>query len=369
MYLDDTLTIITICSLVAISGALLGTFLILRRLSLMSDAISHSIVFGIVVGFIIFHTTDSLVMIIAAGLTGLLTVWLTEVILRTGLVKEDASIGLVFPALFSIGVILISKLIGNIHIDTDTALVGEVALAPFDTIALGNLEIARSLVTMIVMTVINLLFVVVFYKELKLTTFDAGLAASLGFAPALLHYALMGLVSVTAVTSFDAVGAVLLVAFMVVPASAAYLLTDRLNRLILIAAIIGVLACMGGTQLAIIWNASISGCIVLCLGIEFGLTLVFAPERGLLAGMLRRRRQKWEFAAQLLVVHLLNHEDTPEVQVETAIRNLPEHLNWQQAFADQVIQRANRRGWVQRIGDYLSLTDQGRTIARGVMAR
>ncbi|MFN8421197.1 MAG: hypothetical protein U0528_18415 [Anaerolineae bacterium] len=88
--------------------------------------------------------------------------------------------------------------------------------------------------------------------------------------------------------------------------------------------------------MAIIWNASISGCIVLCLGIEFGLTLVFAPERGLLAGMLRRRRQKWEFAAQLLVVHLLNHEDTPEVQVETAIRNLPEHLNWQQTFADQV---------------------------------
>jgi manganese/zinc/iron transport system permease protein len=302
-------------------------------------------------------------------LTGLLTVWLTELILRTGLVKEDASIGLVFPALFSIGVILISKLVGNIHIDTHTALVGEVALAPFDTITVGDYEIARSLVTMIVMTVVNLLFVAIFYKELKLTTFDAGLAASLGFAPTLMHYALMGLVSVTAVTSFDAVGAVLLVAFMVVPASAAYLLTDRLSRLIAIAAGIGVLACITGTQLAILLNASISGCIVVMLGAAFGLVLVFAPERGLLAGFLRRRRQRWEFAEQLLVVHLLNHENTPDMQVETALRHLPAHLNWQPTFADQVIQRADRRGWVRRMGDYLALTDQGRTSAQGVMAR
>jgi manganese/zinc/iron transport system permease protein len=369
-FLDDfTLPIFLICSLVAISGAMLGTFLILRRMSMMADAISHSILFGIVVGFLLFQTLNSAVMIVAAGLTGLLTVWLTELFLRTRLVKEDASIGLVFPALFSIGVILISKLVANIHIDMHTALVGEVVLAPFDTITIGGVEVARSLVTMAIMTVVNLAFIVIFYKELKLTTFDAGLAMSLGFAPGLLHYGLMGLLSVTAVTAFDAVGAVLMVAFVVVPASAAYLLTDRLWRMMLIAVVMGVGSCLVGLWVSLQLNASISGSIVLVLGVCFAITLVFAPERGLLAGFLRRRRQKWEFAGQLLVVHLMNHENQPEAQIETAVRNLPEHLNWDAAFTKQVIQLADRKGWVRHVGELLALTDSGRHTAQHVLVR
>jgi manganese/zinc/iron transport system permease protein len=368
LFIDEfTLPILLICALVATSGALLGTFLILRRMSMMTDAISHSIVLGIVVAFLLFQTLNSAVMIIAAGLTGVLTVWLTELILRTRLVKEDASIGLVFPALFSLGVILISAQIGNIHIDTHTALVGEVVLAPFDTIFIGDLELPRSLVTMSVMTVINLAFILAFYKELKLTTFDTGLAVSLGFAPSVLHYALMSLLSVTAVTAFDAVGAVLLIAFVVVPAAAAYLLTDRLWRMMALAAGIGVMACFFGLWVATSLNASISGSIVLALGVIFGLVLVFAPERGLLAGFIRRRRQKWEFAGQLLVVHLLNHENQPEAHIETAVQNLPEHLNWERTFTQRVIHIADRRGWVHQTGRCLELTEAGRHLAQGFM--
>lgn len=375
MLIPDDVTIILICSLVAVCGALLGPFLILRRVSMMTDAISHSILFGIVLAFALFRSMDSVLMIIAAGLTGVLTVWLTELILKTQLVKEDASIGLVFPALFSLAVILLTTVPGlrDIHIDTHTALVGEVALAPFDTLVftLGgqDVEVARSLVIMAIMAVINLVFVLLFYKELKLTTFDAGLAAALGFAPGLIHYALMGLLSVTAVTAFDAVGAVLLVAFVVVPATTAYLLTDHLWRMIVLSAGIGVAACIAGTGLAFAWDANISGSIVIVLGAIFGLTLVFAPERGLLAGTLRRRRQKWEFAEQLLVVHLLHHEATPEQRVESELDAIPAHLNWRPDFAQRIVQRADRQGWVRLAGDQIMLTDQGRRLAQQVVTR
>lgn len=369
--INDTITIILICSLVALCGALLGPFLILRRLSMMTDAISHSILFGIILAFVIFRSLDPLVIIPAAAATGVLTVWLTEVLLKTRLVKEDASIGLVFPALFSLAVLMIAVVpnLRDIHIDTHTALVGEVALAPFDTIQFFGSEVARALVIMSVVAVINVVFVAVFYKELKLSTFDAALAAALGFAPAAIHYALMALLSVTAVTAFDAVGAVLLVAFVVVPATTAYLLTDRLERMIAISAVIGVVSCILGTYLALAWRANISGTIVVALGACFGLTLVFAPNRGLLAGILRRRRQKWEFAGQLLVVHLLNHEARPDEAVESELAALPEHLRWERAFADRVVQVADRRGWIAVAGQQLKLTANGRAVAHQVMTR
>lgn len=364
--MDAGLVIILVCSLVAISGALLGSFLVLRRMAMMSDAISHSILFGIVVGFLVARTTQSALMIVGAALAGLLTVYLTEVILRSRLVKEDASIGLVFPFLFSLGVLIISQQISGLHVDIDAALVGEVIWAPFDTVLVGTAEIPRSLLIMGAITLVDLLFVALFYKELKLATFDAGLAVALGFSPALIHYTLMALLSVTAVGAFDAVGAVLFVAFIVVPASAAYLLTDRLPRMIAIAAGIGVAACVFGYGLAVAWDASISGCIVVALGALFALTLIFAPERGLLAGWLRRRRQRWEFAAHLLIGHLLHHEGQPDEAQETAVAALPLHLRWEQTFTEEIVRRADRRGWVAQEAGRLHLTERGRQIGHQI---
>ncbi len=366
--MDAGLTIILVCSLVAASGALLGPFLLLRRMSLMTDAISHSILFGIVVGFLIFNTMDSVAMILAAGAVGLLTVWLTELIFKTGLVKEDAAIGLVFPALFSIGVILITRLLSDIHIDVDTALVGEVIWAPFDTVNLGGFEISRAILIGGGLLLANVVFVGLFYKELKLVTFDAGLATSLGFSASFLTYGLMTLVSVTAVGAFDAVGAVLLVGFMIVPAATAYLLTDRLSRLILIAMLVGILGCVIGYFVAIEIDASISGTMVTVLGLIFILTLVFAPERGLLAGWLRRRRQKWEFAARLLLIHVMNHEGTPEALEENAAANVAEHLKWAPQYAQSIVTQAEHHGWLETTGGLLELTESGRTLARQTLA-
>jgi manganese/zinc/iron transport system permease protein len=366
---SNAIVIILICSLVAISGALLGTFLILRRMTMLTDAISHSILFGIVAGFLVFRSMDSVPMLIAAAATGLITVWLTEALYRTRLVKEDASIGLVFPLLFSLGVVLISTSVGNIHLDIHTALVGDPTFAPLDTVQIGGFTIARSLMMMGILTAINAAFVVAFYKELKLTTFDPALATALGFAPGLVQYALMTLLSVTAVGAFDAVGAILFIGFIVVPTAAAYLLTDRLERMIALAALFGVTACIVGYFVARALDASISGCMVVALGVIFALVLIFAPHRGLLSRALLRSRQRREFASLMLVAHLLRHENQPEMEDESNLVTLPNHLHWDATYTQRVVAHGMSRGWITLQNGLVRLTDGGRNAAQHVLAR
>ena len=227
------LDILLIAMTVAAACALPGVFLVLRRTALMSDAISHAMLLGIVLAFFVTEDITSPFLVLAAALTGLLTVMLVELLHSTRRVRMDAAIGLVFPALFSLAVILISRYAGNVHLDTDAVLLGELAFAPFRRLVVFGVDIGpRNLYVMLGILLLNVVFFTALYKEMKLTTFDAGLAAALGFAPQLLHYAFMFLVSVTAVGSFDAVGAILVVALMIAPPSAAYLLTDRLPAMI-----------------------------------------------------------------------------------------------------------------------------------------
>jgi manganese/zinc/iron transport system permease protein len=363
--------IVLIASAVAASCALVGTFLVLRRMSLMSDAISHSILFGIVIAFFLVESTASLPMIIAATLTGVLTVTLVEALFRTGLVKEDAAIGLVFPALFSIGVILISRYAANVHLDTDAVLLGELAFAPFNRLVIGGTDLGPTgLWLAIGVGLINLAFILLFYKELKLATFDAGLAAALAFSPALLHYALMTLVSITAVASFEAVGSVLVVALMIAPPATAYLLTDRLWVMLALSVALGVLAAMSGYFLARSLDASIAGSMATMTGVIFTVALFLAPERGLLARWLTRRRQRWQFAGEMLLVHLANHEGTPQQAEEGSLSHMARHMTWSPSYRDRVVRYVTHNGLVQRVdGTHLVLTDKGREVAQHVMVR
>jgi manganese/zinc/iron transport system permease protein len=203
-----------------------------------------------------------------------------------------------------------------------------------------------------------------FYKELKLATFDAGLAAALGFAPALIHYGLMALVSVTAVGAFEAVGAVLVVALMVGPASAAYLLTDRLERMLLYSALLGVASAISGYWVAHWLDASIAGSMASMVGVLFGLVWLLAPDRGLVAQAQRRARQRLTFARTMLAIHLSNHEGKPEASQENRLDGLHTHLHWSPAFTQQVLRQAEREGLVQRHGELLGLTSAGRQVAQ-----
>ena len=217
MNLSPQIEIQIIAAVVAVACALPGVFLVLRRMALMSDAISHAILLGIVLAFFVVEDLASPFLIIAAAITGVITVVLVELLHGTGLVREDAAIGIVFPALFSGGVILISRYAGSVHLDTHAVLLGELAFAPLERLSVLGYSLPKSLWVMGAILLINLIFITLFYKELKLATFDAGLAAALGFSPVLIHYGLMTLVSVTAVGAFDAVGSILVVALMIAP--------------------------------------------------------------------------------------------------------------------------------------------------------
>ena len=353
-----------IAVVVAVACALPGVFLVLRSMALMSDAISHAILLGIVLAFFVTEDLSSPLLIIAATATGVLTVSLVELIRRTGLVREDAAIGIVFPALFSGGVILISRFADDVHLDTDAVLLGELAYAPLDRYTLFGCDLPKSLWVMAGILLINLIFISLFYKELKLTTFDVGLAAALGFSPALIHYGLMTIVSITAVGAFDAVGSILVVALMVAPAATAYLLTNRLSYLLGLSALIGVIAAISGYWVARFLDASIGGSMATMTGVLFLLTFLLAPDRGVIAIAVRRTQQRWEFAQTMLTIHLFNHEGVPDAERECHIEHLDEHLRWNTSFAERVVRYAERHGSIRCRNGRLFLTEHGRQIAR-----
>jgi manganese/zinc/iron transport system permease protein len=353
-----------IAVLVAVACALPGVFLVLRRMAMMSDAISHTVLLGIVLGFFALGTLESPLLILTAAAMGVITVSLVELLLKTRLVRQDAAIGLVFPALFSIAVILISRFARGVHLDVDAVLLGELTFVPFDRIDIGGIDIPRAMLVMGVILLLNVLFISLFYKELKLTTFDAGLAVALGFSPTLIHYGLMVMVSVTAVGAFDAVGSILVVALMIAPPAAAYLLTDRLSRMLLYSAALGAAGAIGGYWLARGLDANIAGAIATVLGVEFLAVFLLAPERGLIAQAARRARQRWEFAQTALAIHLLNHENTPNMAAECRVDHLHYHLKWEPNFAGAVVEQAERGGLIQRRNGDLWLTNHGRERAR-----
>jgi manganese/zinc/iron transport system permease protein len=338
-------------------------------MAMLSDAISHTVLLGIVLGYFLTRDLASPVLFGGAVAVGVLTVGLVELLSRTRLVKEDAAIGLVFPALFSVAVILISRFAGNVHLDTDSVLLGELAFAPFDRISLFGLDLPRALAVGLGTLLLNLLLIGLFYKELKLATFDVGLAAALGFAPALVHYGLMTAVSITAVGAFDAVGSILVIALMVAPPVAAYLLTDRLPLMLLFSALIGAASALAGYWVAFWLDVTIAGSMATMTGLAFLLAYLFAPERGLVAQGVRRARQRWEFAQQMLALHLLNHQGTSEAHEECSPDHVGQHLHWRPAFTDAVLRRAEQTGLIRRQNGLLALTERGQTLAQEASLR
>ncbi|HSH01583.1 MAG TPA: metal ABC transporter permease [Anaerolineae bacterium] len=357
-----------IAVVVAAACALPGVFLVLRRMAMMSDAISHTVLLGIVLTFFVLRDLESPWLILGAALMGVVTVSLVELLNGTRLVKEDAAIGLVFPALFSVAVILISKYAHGVHLDSDAVLLGELAFAPFDRWTILGIDLPHALVVMSGVLILNIIFIALFYKELKLATFDAGLAATLGLSPVIVHYGLMTIVSITAVGAFDAVGAILVVAMMITPAAAAYLLTDKLEWMLGWSVLLGAASGVSGYWLAAWLDANIAGSMATMTGVLFVVVFLVAPERGVVALARRRARQKWEFAQTALAIHLWHHEGTPAYAEECRVEHLTEHMHWEADFAEALVQRAQKAGVVTRRGNDLYLTDNGRLLAREMLS-
>ncbi|MGJ3240831.1 MAG: metal ABC transporter permease [Anaerolineae bacterium] len=455
---DPQHTATIIGTLIAIAGALLGTFLLLRGMALTSDAISHTVLLGIVVAFMVMTALfnqepdmSSPWLIIGAALAGVATVVLTELIYRSGLVRQDAALGLAFPLLFAIAIILISRYVEDVHLDEDTVMVGEIGVAwantnshclsncisvtitpddpranntrqctncrdlnisprdegaefrevctncgtynPAQAWQAGLLDqqpdlvfFPRSITVTGVLALLTIAFVTLFYKELKLASFDEALAQALGFRPAWMHYALMVLVSLVAVGAFDAVGSILVIAFFVIPPASAYLLTDRLSVMLVLSAIIGsVGAFFGydlargtlfgvlsindgiafinrsfGTSFAEAWTASISASMVLTIFALFVLSWVLSPKYGLVSTVIRRARQRRLFDDQVLLGHVYNHDNTPQASDELAESTLYQHMGWSQTKTQRVLARLRSARVIDVVNGTLCLTESGR---------
>jgi len=297
--LSDDLTIVLTAGLVATAAGLLGPFLVLRRVALLSDAVSHAVLPGIVAVFLLLGTRAPLPVIVGAAAFAVICVLAIDALRATGLVASDAAIGLVFPALFALGVLGVTKWASGAHIDLDATIYGEIAFAPFTTVDVLGFEVARSIVVLGAVALGNAALIALLWKELKVTTFDPEFARAIGVSPRLLSRLLLIAVAVTAVTAFESVGAILVVTLLIVPAATASLLTERLWAMVAVTLAIGWAAAIVGYAGALRADASIAGAMGLVAAGCFALALLLSPRHGLLARALRRRRRRRAMAAAL----------------------------------------------------------------------
>ena len=306
--LPITLWIVVMGFLITSACGLIGNYLILRRMALVGDAISHSILPGLAIAFLFSQSLKTLPMFVGALTAGIITTVLIELIHKKTRVKQDAAIGITFSTLFAVGVIIISfGQTDSVHLDAECVLYGEIAFVGLDLIqtSLGentlsiveripglNSEIflngntltiaPPSVIRMAIVTAVTLLLILVFYKELLVTSFDSGLSSSLGINATLTHYALMGMLSVIIVSAFEAVGAILVIAMLILPGATASLLAHRLPKIFFLTLVHAVLSSIGGIHLATWLNCSPAGAMVVAGSILFLGAWAFSPNQGLI---------------------------------------------------------------------------------------
>lgn len=286
-YPGDWWTILTAAAC-GVACGVPGVYLVLRRLSMLGDAISHAVLPGLAVAFLITGSRNVFPMLAGAMVTGLLTATLSAGISRLGKVAEDASLGVVFTSLFALGVLFISLGPRNVDLDAACVLYGLIDAVALDTRSVFGLNVPRPLLVLLPCALLNIGLVVLFRKELAITSFDPGLATALGFPARTIHYAFLAMIAATCVASFEAVGSILVVAMLIVPGATAALLTQRLGRMLIIAGVVAVVAAFVGYVLALVSGAAVAGAVSVALGVQFALALALSPSQGLLPRAWRR---------------------------------------------------------------------------------
>jgi manganese/zinc/iron transport system permease protein len=361
--------IIVVGMLCAVACALPGNFLVLRKMSMMGDAISHAVLPGLAVAFFLSDSRASLPMFVGAVIVGILTALFTEWIRGFGKVDEGASMGVVFTALFAIGLVMIVQAADTVDLDPGCVLYGAIEFTPLDTVKVLGWEVPRVAVTLGIVLLVNAAFIIGFYKELKVSSFDPALATTMGISARLMHYLLMTMVAVTAVASFEAVGNILAVAVMIVPAAAAYMLTDRLPVMIVLSAVIAALSAVVGHVSAVSLPAmfgygsvSTAGMIAVSLGFFFVLAVLLGPRHGLISKLWHQVSLSLRIAAEDMLAMLYRLE---EREVDPSALGEAMHLS--QFRRRLLVSGLVRTGLVVRRARSLGLTDKGRARGRDLI--
>lgn len=293
MWMDTWIVLVGVCC--AIACALPGCFLVLRKMSMMGDAISHAVLPGLALAFMLTGSRASFPMFIGAAVVGLLTAVFTQWVSQFGNVDRGAAMGIVFTILFALGLLLIVHSAEKVDLDASCVLLGNIEWTPQDLISVGPFEFPRALVVLFSVMMINLVLIMIFFKEFRISAFDPELATTSGFNAGFMHYLLMVMVAVTTVASFEAVGSIIVIAMLVVPPCCAWMMTDRLGMMLFLSAIFGALSAALGHVAAIVvppWfgfqdSASTSGMMATMAGLLFILVWIFQPRRGLIRQKLR----------------------------------------------------------------------------------
>lgn len=314
--------IVVIGILCAAACALPGCFLVLRQMSMMGDAISHAVLPGLAIAFLVTGSVSSLEMFIGAAIVGVLTAVFTQCISSFGQVDRGASMGIVFTTLFAVGLLLIVRAADHVDLDPGCVLYGALELAPEDVLFMLNLpaagpwdfdlagsawsvqlldgpwQVPRAAVVIGAVLALNLAVVVALFKELRISSFDPALATTMGINAGVMHYLLMTMVAITTVAAFEAVGSIIVIAMLIVPAATAHLLTDRLGPMIAISLVVAVLCSVVGHLGALtvpgwvgLGSTITSGMMAAAAGGLFVLAWLFAPQHGLIPRRLRRRHR------------------------------------------------------------------------------
>jgi manganese/zinc/iron transport system permease protein len=289
----STIWIVLMGFLVTAACGLVGTYLILRRMALVGDAISHSILPGIAIAFLLSNSRGTLPMFIGALAAGILATVIIEVIHKKSRVKQDSAIGIAFTSLFAIGVILISLYASRVDLDQECVLYGEIAFVPLaPLVQMGSMALGPEPVTrMAIVAVIVVVLIALFYKELLVSSFDPALAFSLGINSTVMHYSLMCVLSVVVVSAFESVGAILVIAMLILPGATASLLWHRLPGIMALAILHAALSSVLGLHLATWLNCSIAAAMVVMGAFLFVLAWGFSPTQGLLRRWFRKTDQ------------------------------------------------------------------------------
>ena len=302
--------IIVIVVLSAIACAIPGCFLLVRRQAMLGDAISHAVLPGIALGFLVSGTRGGPWIVIGAGVAGVVTAMLSQLIHVVGRVERGASLGIVFSTLFALGLVLIVQVqsVGQVDLDPGCVLYGEVELAAIDYMA--GTSIPRAVPLLFGVIILSVVLLGICWKEILVSSFDPAVAFSQGIRPGIVQQALMVVVAVTCVAVFESVGSILVIALLVAPAAAARLLTDRLSIMVCISVLAGMCMAVSGVFVALLLpsrifvgveDVSISGSIAAMGGVLVVLLAIISPRSGVLSRTMNVIRLKRRILEEDLV--------------------------------------------------------------------
>lgn len=347
--------------------AILGCYLVLRRMSLLGDAVSHSILAGIAGAFLLTGSVGAFPMFAGALVVGLLTAFLTQTLTTLGKIPEDSSMGVVFTSLFAVGVLMVSSpALRHSHLD-ECILVGLLDTVSLRTTTQFGLTFPDTLLHLGPMLAVIVLFVAAFWKELKISSFDPALATSMGISAVLMHYLLMGMVAATTVASLHAVGAILVIAMLIVPPATAHLLTDRLLPMMLLAVLFGAAAAIFGCLWARWANSNAAGMMAVVAGLQFAAVVVVAPRYGLLSKAVQNLRLSLRIVTEDVVATLYRREERHGSQTGATQGECLQSAGGG-LLARMALPLLRRRGELTRLPDgTIALSDAGRRLGESLV--